>query len=269
MNYGKITEKYKIDAEIISITSAAGATSLQYDMKAFEQALVAVNVEGSYIGGVTIDLMESSAATAAGSSAAGSKAGIVIGGTAATNIAAGSGVRKMTLTMGTASTADEFFTLAAGTVTKKFTYTTSTAAWASGSTLQTATNLYFGTTVGSTVNAGIQGSLDSLKTAIESTLGFGGAVICSTPTTDAIGLEVADSAAGALGLTATAVMSALVNQAVGCFDIRADQLTSTANKRFISAKVSTASTACRAAVTVIRGGGRYLPASGAKYKLSS
>jgi len=264
---GKIVEYNKIDLEVLGISSAAGATSQAYDMREYPQAAVIVNVEGSYAPGVTIDLMESSAATAVGSSAAASKAGIVIGGTAATNIAAGSGVRKMTLTMGTASTADEYFTLAAGTVTKKFTYTTSTAAWASGSTLQTATNLYFGTTVGSTVNAGIQGSLDSLKTAIESTLGFGGAVICSTPTTDAIGLEVADSAAGALGLTATAVMSALVNQAVGAFDIKADALTT--GKRYIAAKVSTASSACRAAVTVIRGGGRYLPASNVKYKLSS
>jgi len=264
---GKIVEYNKIDLEVLGISSAAGATSQAYDMREYPQAAVIVNVEGSYAPGVTIDLMESSAATAVGSSAAASKAGIVIGGTAATNIAAGSGVRKMTLTMGTASTADEYFTLAAGTVTKKFTYTTSTAAWASGSTLQTATNLYFGTTVGSTVNAGIQGSLDSLKTAIESTLGFAGALVCSTPTTGTLTVEVADSAAGALGLTATAVMTALVNQAVGAFDIKADALTT--GKRYIAAKVSTASSACRAAVTVIRSAGRYLPASNVKYKLSS
>lgn len=263
---GKITEYNKIDLEVLGISSAAGATSQAYDMREYPQAAVIVNVEGSYAPGVTIDLMESSAATAAGSSAAASKAGIIIGGTAATYITDG-GVRKMTLTMGTASTADEFFTLAAGTVTKKFTYTTSTAAWASGSTLQTATNLYFGTTVGSTVNAGIQGSLDSLKTAIESTLGFAGALVCSTPTTGTLMVEVADSAAGALGLTATAVMTALVNQAVGAFDIKADALTT--GKRYIAAKVSTASSACRAAVTVIRSAGRYLPASNVKYKLSS
>ena len=268
MNYGKLSEKLKIDSEVLSLTSAAAAVSQNYDMSKYTDAYIVVNVEGNAAGGVTIDLTESSNATAAGTTAAGSKTGIVVGGTAATNIAAGSGVRKMTLTMGTASTADEFFTLAAGTVTKKFTYTTSTAAWASGSTLQTATNLYFGTTVGSTVNAGIQGSLDSLKTAIESTLGFGGAVICSTPTTDAIGLEVADSAAGALGLTATAVMSAVVNNAVGAFDIKADQLTSTANKRYLGVKVSTAATSCRAAITVIRTGGRYMPPA-FKGKLSS
>lgn len=261
---GQITEKFKIDAEILSITSAAGATSQQYDLKNWDQALVAVLVEGSYVGGVTIDLMESSAATAAGSSAAGSKAGIVIGGTAATNIAAG-GVRKMTLTCSSA-TANEYFTLSAGTVSRKFTYTTSTALHNSSAWSATG-GLYFGSTVGSTVNTGIALSLDLLKAGIESTIGFGGAIICSTPATDAIRLEIADSAAGALGLTATAVMSAVVNQACGVFDINADALS--AGKRYIAAKVSTVSTACRAAVTVIRGGGRYLPASGAKYKLSS
>jgi len=263
---GKIVEYNKIDCEVLGISSAAGATSQAYDLREYPQAAVIVNVEGSYAPGVTIDLMESSAATAAGSSAAASKAGIVIGGTAATYITGG-GVRKMTLTMGTASTADEYFTLTAGTVTKKFTYTTSTAAWAAGSTLQTATNQYFGSTVGSTVNAGIQGSLDSLKTAIESTLGFAGTLLCSTPTTGTLTVEVADSAAGALGLTATAVMTALVNQAVGCFDLKADALST--GKRYIAAKVSTASTACRAAVTLIRGGGRYMPAANVKYKLSS
>ena len=263
---GKIVEYNKIDCEVLGISSAAGATSQAYDLREYPQAAVIVNVEGSYAPGVTIDLMESSAATAAGSSAAASKAGIIIGGTAATYITDG-GVRKMTLTMGTASTADEFFTLAAGTVTKKFTYTTSTAAWAAGSTLQTATNLYFGSTVGSTVNAGIQGSIDSLKAAIESTLGFAGALVCSTPTTGTLTVEVADSAAGALGLTATAVMTALVNQACGAFDIKADALST--GKRFIAAKVSTASSACRAAVCVIREGGRYLPPANVKYKLSS
>lgn len=266
----KLSETLKLDAEVLAITSAAGSTSRNYDMQGFDKALVAVAVEGSYIGGVTIDLMESSAATVAGTSACGSKAGIVVGGTAATNIAAGSGVRDLTLTFSSASTDTNFFTLSVGTVTKKFTYTTSTAAWATGSTLQYATNINFGSTVGSTVNTGIALSIDSLKTGLESTLGFStGVLSLSTPTTDSIRIALADAAVGDIGLSASAVMTALVNQAVGCFDIRADQLTSTANKRFISAKVSTASTACRAAVTVIRGGGRYLPASGAKYKLSS
>lgn len=269
MNYGKLSEKYKIDAEVMSITSAAGATSQQYDMQKYAQAAFIVAAEGDLTGGVTIDLMESSAATAGGSSAAGSKTGIVIGGTAATNISTASGVRDITLTMGTASTTGAYFTLAAGTVTKKFTYTTSTAAFTSGSTLQSATNLYFGSTVGSTVDTGLQLSLDSLKTQIESTLGFSGALVCSTPTTVTMRIKCGDAAAGDISLTATAVMSAAVNNAVGVFDLRADQMTSTLSKRYLSVKVSTAATSCRAAVTVIRGGGRYMPATDNKYKLSS
>jgi len=262
----KITDRLKIDAEIISITSAAGATSQNYDMQKYGQAAFVVSAYGDLTGGITLDLMESSAATAAGSSAAGGKAGIVIGGTAATNIASGSGVREITLTMGTASTTGQYFTLSAGTVSRKFTYTTSTALHNSSAWSATG-GLYFGSTVGSTVNTGIALSLDLLKAGIESTIGFGGAIICSTPATDAIKLEVADSAAGALGLTATAVMSAVVNQACGAFDINADALS--AGKRYLSVKVSTASTTCRVAVDVIRDGGRYMPADDYKYKLSS
>ncbi len=265
----KITDKLKIDAEIISITSAAGATSLQYDMQMYGQAAFVVSAFGDLTGGITVDLMESSVATAGGSSAAGSKAGIVIGGTAATNISTASGVRDITLTMGTASTTGAYFTLGAGTVTKKFTYTTSTAAWASGSTLQTATNLYFGSTVGSTVDTGLQLSLDSLKTQIESTLGFGGTLTCSSGSTVTMQIKCADAAVGDISLSASAVMSAAVNQAAAVFNLRADQMTSTANKRYLSVKVSTASTTCRIAVNVLRDGGRYIPEADKKYKLSS
>ena len=250
MNYGKLSEKLKIDSEVLSLTSAAAAVSQNYDMSKYTDAYVLVNVEGDAAGGVTIDLTESSAATAAGTTAAGSKAGIVIGGTAATNIAAGSGVRDFTLTFSSASTDGNAFTLSLGTVTKKFTYTTSTAAWAAGSTLQYATNINFGTTVGSTVNTGIAGSIDSLKTGLESTLGFGtGVLTLTTPTTASIRIQ-------------------LMDDAVGAFDIKADQLTSTANKRYLGVKVSTAATSCRAAITVIRTGGRYIPPA-FKGKLSS
>jgi len=241
-------------------------------MSKYTDAYIVVNVEGNAAGGVTIDLMESSAATAAGSSAAGSKAGIVIGATENTAVSASNGVRAMTLTYGTASTGatGDAITLSLGTDTKTFYFSTSTANH--NSTAWTTSVFYFGSTVGSTVNTGAQLSIDVLKAAINSTKCFGNAIVCSTPATNTLKLEVRDEASGPLGFASTgstAFLVAMVNQAVGAFDIRADQLTSTANKRFISAKVSTASTACRAAVTVIRDGGRYLPAAGAKYKLSS
>jgi len=266
----KISELYKLDSEVLGISSAAGATSQQYDMQRYDKALVAVNVEGSYIGGVTVDLMESSAATAAGSSAAGGKVGIVIGATENTAVSASNGVRAMTLTYGTASTGatGDSITLSLGTNTKTFYFSTSTANH--NSTAWTTSVFYFGSTVGSTVNTGAQLSLDVLKAAINSTKGFGNAIICSTPATNMIKLEVADEAGGPLGFGSTgstAFLVAMVNQACGAFDISADQLG--AGKRYIAAKVSTASSACRAAVLVIRGGGRYMPDATPKYKLSS
>ena len=247
-----ITEKVKIDSEVLGITSAAGTTSLNYDMQNYNRAAIVVNVQGNYTT-ATLDLMETSAATVAGSSAAGGSAGIVIGG-ASTLVPVAGGVRQMTLTMGTASTTGQYFGLSLGTVTKKFTYSTSTG------TTNVSTNSYFGSTVGSTVGTGVQLSMDSLKTAINSTLAFGSGIVCSTLTTAGITLTAADDADGvSLGLSATAVMTAVVNQAVGAFNIAADELASTANKRYVGVKVSTAATSCDAAVTVLRTGGRYNP----------
>ena len=247
-----ITEKVKIDSEVLAISSAAGSTSLNYDMADYHRAAIAVNVQGNFTT-ATLDLMQSSAATVAGSSAAGGSAGIVIGG-ASTLIPVAGGVRQMTLTMGTASTTGQYFGLSLGTVVKKFTYSTSTG------TTNVSTNSYFGSTVGSTVATGVQLSMDSLKAAINSTLAFGAAIVCSTLSTAGITLTAADAAAGAsLGLSATGVMTGVVNQAVGGFNIAADELTSTLNKRYVGVKISSASTDCNCGVSIIRTGGRYNP----------
>ena len=269
---GKIVEYNKIDLEVLGISSAAGATSQAYDMREYPQAAVIVNVEGSYVGGVSLDLMESSQATAAGSSAAGSKAGITIGATANTALSASNGARAITLTHGTGATGatGDVFTLSLGTVSKSFTFSTSTANH--NSTAWTTAALYYGSTVGSSANTGPQGCIDTLRTALMSTKGYGNMLVCSTPTTNTLTSAVADSDPGCIGFASTgdtALAVVMVNQAVGAFDLRADQMTSTANKRYLSVKVSTASSACRAAVTVIRSGGRYIPPAGVKYRLSS
>jgi len=251
-----LSEGLKVDAEVMAVTTAAASTSRNYDMRDYQQALVNVCIETTVgISTVTVDLMESSAATVAGSSAAGSKAGMVLGG-ASTLLSTAGGVRKMTLTMSSA-TANEYFYLKTGNVSKKFINTTSTVLHQSSAWVSTA--LYFGSTVGSTVNTGIALSIDSLKTAIASTLAFGNSLILSTGTTASILIEAADNAVGNLGLSASAVMTQVANQAVGAFNISADQLDSTANKRYVSVKVSSASEIQRAAVTVIRSGGSYMP----------
>lgn len=260
-NNALISERMKVDMEVLAVTSAAASTSLNYDMQAWEQALVNVNVYAAGAGFTTctLDLMESSASTVAGTSAAGSKAGIVIGGPA-TNLPVAGGAREITLTM-TSCTSGAFFTLKAGAVEKKFIYTTSTVLIGTlGTSAWVSTALYFGSTVGSTVDTGLQLSLDNLKIAIASTLAFGNSLVLSTGSTVTLTIKAADAVVGNLGMSDTAnMMAASVQQAAGGFNIAADQMTSTAAKRYIGVKVSTLSTAAQAAVTVVRSGGSYLP----------
>jgi len=259
----KITETMKLDAEVLAITSGAGSTSRNYDMQGYSDAAIIVAVDGTYQD-VTLDLMESSGATVAGSSAAGGKTGITLGG-ANTAIV---GARSILLTMGTGATGatGDAITI----MGKRFVFSTSTANH--NATAWNSTRMFFGSTVGSTVNTGAQLSIDGLRTALVSTLGFGNAVICSTPATNTLRIDVADAATGAITFGATgdtAMITAQTLQACGVFNLKADEMTSTANKRYLSVKVSTAATSCKAAVTVIRSGGRYLPPADGKYVLSS
>lgn len=256
----KISEKVKINAEVIAPTSAAGATSLNYDMQNFDRVHIAAVLEGTCSGPVTVDLMESSGATVAGSSAAGSKAGIALGGVS-TLIPTSGGVRAIKMTPGTATTSETFRMAIGSGGNKAFTYTTSTAllnssAWAS-------TNFYYGSTVGSTVDTGLQLTLDSLKTALASTIGFGNVFVFSTPTSASLGIKLMDSATGSIYFSNTnssVVPLVEVNQAVCGFDICADELTSTANKRYVGVKVTSVSTGVgRVGVSVLRYGG-YGPA---------
>lgn len=253
----KISEKFKINAEVLAPTSAAGATSLNYDMQGFDRALLVVALDATNAAAFTVDLMESSAATVAGTSAAGGKAGLSLGGVS-TAITAAGGVRAIKMQVTSATTSETFrMGIGASGALRAFTYTTSTAslnatAWAS-------TQFYYGSTVGSTVNTGPQLSVDSLKTALASTIGFGNIFSFSSGTTDTLGVKLLDSATGCIVFsnTASSVVPAVeVLQAVGAFDIQAEDMTSTLSKRYLGIKVSSVSTGVgRAAVSVIRYGG--------------
>ena len=241
--------------EALSVSSGAGSTSQNYDMRGYDEALVAAAVRGNFTT-VTIDLMQSSAATVAGSSAAGSKVGMTLGG-ASTNITTAGGVREMTLTFTTATTATDSFRLTAGGVTKTFTNINTTASL--NSSAWTSTQLYYGSTVGSTANTGLSLRIDSLKTAINSTIGFGTGIHFSTVSTAVCRLSAASIDGPLAYNTTVAVPTAAVQLAVGGYDIKADQLTSTANKRYVALKISSAATACDVGVTVIRAGGHNKP----------
>jgi len=244
----------KINSEVITVTSAAGSTSLAYDMAGCNRALFNVCANGTF-STLTLALMEATAATAAGSSAAGGSAGIVIGGPS-TAIPITGGARKITLTLGTAATASSTWSLMVGGKTRQFQYTTSTAS--NASTAQTTANLYYGCTVGSTVDTGIQLSADALATAITSTLAFGSVLTVTSGTTATLVIALNDDATGNLGLasTATGIVAGEVNEAVGAFNIANDEL-STGGNRYVKVKASTASTSVKCGVTVIRAGNRF------------
>jgi hypothetical protein len=249
----KISERFKVNSEVLAPTSAAGATSLNYDMQGFDRAMVSVCLNGTNAAAFTVDLMESSGATIAGTSAAGGKTALSLGGVS-TAITAAGGVRAIKLTH-SADTTSESFRMALGSGGfKTFTYTSSTAllnssAWAS-------TLAYYGSTVASSANTGSQFACDSLKTALASTITFGNVFEFSTGSTATLGIKLLDNATGSIvfsNVNSSVVPLCEVNAAVGAFDIQAEDFTSTAGKRYLSVKVSSVSTGVgRAGVSVIR-----------------
>ena len=263
-NNGLMSEHLKVNSEVLAITSGAGATSKNYDMQNFYQGMAIVAIAGNASQTpITLDLMESSASTAAGTSALGSKAAITVGTSEDTSLPASRGVRAMTLTHGTGATGStgDAIQIGIGGKTRTFVFSTSTALVSPNTTAWSSTKAYYGSTVGSTVNTGAQLSVDSLIAAINSTLNFGDAVICSTPTTNTVKLSLADHATGNLSFSATGATEGVCmtdwNEAVGAFNFSADELDSTANKRYVSLKVSSGATAIKCGVCIIRGPAKY------------
>lgn len=249
----KISERFKVNSEVLAPTSAAGATSLNYDMQDAFKAHLCVSVHATNAGPVVVDLMESSAATVAGTSAAGGKTGLSLGGVS-TAITNAGGVRAIKITH-SADTTSEAMRLAIGTGGfKTITYTSSTALL--NSTAWASTNFYYGSTVASSANTGGQFAMDSLKTALVSTIGFGNIFEFSTPATNVLTVKLLDSATGNIVFSNTnssVVPTVEVNQAVGGFDINAEDLTSTLSKRYVGIKVSSVTTGVgRCGVSVIR-----------------
>jgi hypothetical protein len=136
---------------------------------------------------------------------------------------------------------------------KTFTYTSSTSLL--NSSAWTSTNFYYGSTVGSSANTGGQFACDSLKLALASTKGFGNIFAFSTPATNTLQITLLDAATGGIGFgntNSSAVPTVTIQQAVGAFDIQAEDLNSTANKRWVSLKCGTNATAAKVSMTVIR-----------------
>ncbi len=257
----KISEGFKVDIEVVPCTSTLGATSQPYSMKDYDRALIVASLAGSYTT-ARVDLMQTTAATFAMTSAAAGTTGREIGGVS-TNIPAAGGVRAFIMTMGSATgTTDACqFTFGLGTVIKKFVYTTATAQHVTtNSSAQTSTKIYFGSTIGSTVDTGLTAVVDNFIAHMSnSSYGFGAKIrVRSTPTTASVQLAIADVDDGPFAFNTTnAFYTANITQALTAFDVRASELSS-ANSH-LGIKMSTGTTANHAAFTVIRGSGRFKP----------
>jgi hypothetical protein len=259
-----ISEKIRVDVEAFGPTTA-GSTSMLYDMSKFRSALIAFNVNSTLgVNGQIVDLVESSAETVAGTTAAASKAGIELGSTVSTAVSTARGARELLLTPATVTGS---FTLTVNGITKRFTHSTistlltTLATAVPPSTVWTSTQLYFGSTIDSTSDGSLQAHAETLRVAINSTHGFGGFAVASTPSTGQLLVAANGEGVGNLGFASTAatVMGGLVSRASGGFNIKAEDLNSTANKRYIGVRFTTQATTCVRGVAVLRDGARYTP----------
>lgn len=269
--HGRIHEMLRVDAEALPTSSAAGSTSGMYDMSGYDQAFISValglrNASIGTISTVILDLMETSAVSAAPTSAAGGATGIEIGSAGNTAHAAAAGIRSIVFKTGTGSTTGETFRFGLGTDIVTFAWTSITSL-TSVSTAWNSTMCYFGagSAVEGSAATGPQLAMDSIQRALKSTaICIGGPNVFSltTPSTDSMVIRTNNSNKGNIMFANTAATQSIVAcpmEIVGGFSIRADKLTSTANKRFIGIKMTSSNQVAGAAVTVIRAGGRYMP----------
>jgi len=278
MSNAKLTESLKIDTETyLGATVAGSSVSKLYDMRGYDNAALtfSMGLNAASIATcatVIVCLVESSHATVGGTTLIGGKAALTIGQSNNTAFTATCGITGMVLQSGsaasaTAATTADAFRLGIGSNIVTFTFSSeATMTDPTGGNLA-ATVAYFGSSVAaSTANTGGTALIDSIRTALKSTiLCCGGPDVFrfSTPDTGSLMLEIQNPrATGSLfysNTMATTRMLGQANQAACVYPVRSDQLTSTANKRYIGLRWTTLNQALPINVTVVRSKGRYMP----------
>lgn len=252
----KISEKIKVDIEQLALTTVSQG-SIAYDMQNYDRALFVASVFSTLgVSSQVVDLWETSAATVTGTTAAAGKAGVEIGSTVSTSIPVTRGCRELLVTPATVTGS---FVLSYGTVTKTFTHTTVAANLLSSA--WTSTLLYFGSTIDSTSDGSLKAHAEGIKAAVESTKGFSGILTCSTPSTVQVVIKCESDATANLGFSSTAAtaIGAVAQRCVVGFGLSAEDLTSTAGKRYVGVNFAAGANAGQKSVVVIREGGRYNP----------
>ena len=240
----RLGENSQIFSEVMTVTSAAGATSLGYSMEDCDKITFVCG-----LGTIAASTAGAPVMTARQSADAGLSTSTTIGGaTAAVGISTANqltNVRSALITISSASTDGNTLVL------NGYTLTQSTVGSAT-----IATAMTFGATAGTTDAAGLASISNSLSSVINnSTLSY--FMTASTPSTATVRLTAKDTASTGITLVSTGVHTVTLEKAHSIVEILAQDLNSTS--KYVGVALSTAMTSAAVSVTVIKQGLRNSP----------
>ena len=250
--HGNIIEHVTINSDVITVTSAATATSMAYDMTDYDKICFTVGVS-SHGGGnnALIDVRQSSNSTGTLTTNALFPGATCLGSTNASHV---NHAKAVLLTCATDATAS---TLAFTINSKNFKLTTSTLLL-SAQTATAASALYFGSTVDSTSAEGLEHMSSALAAIINNTtFGLGNIATATTVSTAAVRVELLDTCDTYLTVGTTGGASAFIasiERAEVTMEVHADEMST--GQKCLTLRAATAATSMTMSVAVVRSGRR-------------
>ncbi|MCP3680258.1 MAG: hypothetical protein GY782_08435 [Gammaproteobacteria bacterium] len=243
----RIQEGNKVFNEVVTISSAAGATSLPYSMSDCDEITFVVGIGTAACAATAItptlnviqsgDIGLSTNTTVAGATG-------TIGPTTANEI---TNAKSVLITISSAATDGETVTIN-GT-----TWTASTA----GVSTAAATALTFGSSVGATAAGGLDGRVNSLASAINAYNLLSG-LTAATVSTVALRVTADDTASTDVNIQTTGTIYALTAEKMqSIISVKAGDIASTS--KYVALQISSATTTVQAAIGVIKSGVRHKP----------
>jgi len=246
--HGRLGEFKDIFLEPLSISSAAGTTSLVYDVSDATQFTVIVG-GGTALAGTTAN--NPAITVRQSGDSAGATSTTITGATGSLGISTALQVPNAKTALITMTTAA---TLTNSLVINGVTLTYSTAPQSTA-----ASSYTFGSSLGATAEGGLEGTMASLATVINASTALGEKLIASTVTTAACQIMVRSSNKSTdVNVAATGVQfTPTIIRQQSIIEVPVDRLNSTSQYVFFT--VSSASTAIALGGSLIKSGIRYKP----------
>lgn len=247
-----LSEIYKVDIDVLGVTSAAGATSKWYDMEGYDRAMFVIAAGTFTLSAATVQIYQSADVSGA-TNAVISGATLAMGNTTAAQF---DHLSKFVITCASAATDNDAIGINGVTLTN------STAGATTASSL-----LGFGSSDGATGAGGTTAIANSLASKLNSSgVGLSSILIAATQNSTEVLVQLRDGAGTYLSATGHANFPITAQNQLGVLEIHADELASTG--RYISARITTATTGQKFTITCIRSG-RYNPFVQGKSRKSS